>query len=337
MRYPEAASSRDPRGRGAAALAAVLPRVVKVEAASDSEALLVGGNEISVVWAGEGSLGDARASLASGSMPDIVAARRLSPGAQEELSRAGVGWVDESGAAEIAIGSIIVSRSGRPDPRAEKPPRWTSAVLAVSEAVLCGRRATVAAMQESTGLSSGSCTNALRVLTELGFLEAKTGRGRGSARRLIDPHSLLIAYARAAKSLQSSLSIQIGVAWQDPIAGLAEVGRRWSEMGIEWAATGVAAANVIAPYLATVSTVEAFVDTDTIIGLEAVAADVGLRPIDGGRLTLRPVPTMAVKQLTTTIEGLRVAPWPRVYVDLIAAGVRGEEAAEHLWETIDAR
>jgi hypothetical protein len=60
-------------------------------------------------------------------------------------------------------------------------------------------------------------------------------------------------------------------------------------------------------------------------------------PIEGGRLTLRPFPTVAVRRLAETIDGLRVAPWPRVYVDLLSAGVRGEEAAEHLREVIHAR
>jgi hypothetical protein len=46
---------------------------------------------------------------------------------------------------------------------------------------------------------------------------------------------------------------------------------------------------------------------------------------------------VALDRLAETIDALRVAPWPRVYVDLLAAGVRGEEAAEHLWEVIDAR
>ena len=65
---------------------------------------------------------------------------------------------------------------------------------------------------------------------------------------------------------------------------------------------------------------------------KAAAAAVNLRPIEGGRLTLRPFPTVAVRALASKVDGLRVAPWPRVYVDLRRSGVRGEEAAEHLRE-----
>jgi hypothetical protein len=39
-------------------------------------------------------------------------------------------------------------------------------------------------------------------------------------------------------------------------------------------------------------------------------------------------------RLAKEMEGLRVAPWPRVYADLLSLGVRGEEAAEHLREVV---
>ena len=62
-----------------------------------------------------------------------------------------------------------------------------------------------------------------------------------------------------------------------------------------------------------------------------------LRPIAGGRLTLRPFPTVTVRRLASEIGGLHVAPWPRVYADLRTFGVRREEAAEHLLEVIRGR
>ncbi len=89
-------------------------------------------------------------------------ARRLSPGAREALSAAGVGWVDETGAAEIALGSLIVSRTGRPDPARATKLTWTPSVLAVSEALLCGAKPTVLGMVSATGLSTGACTTTLK-------------------------------------------------------------------------------------------------------------------------------------------------------------------------------
>ena len=97
-----------------------------------------------------------------------------------------------------------------------------------------------------------------------------------------------------------------------------------------WAATGPLAASVLAPYLTRVSVVEVYVDAATIPELESVAEKAGLKPIEGGRVVLRPFPTVATKNLATEEHGLCLAPWSRVYTDLRMVGVRGEEAAEHL-------
>jgi hypothetical protein len=209
-------------------------------------------------------------------------------------------------------------------------------VIAVAEALLCETKPTVAATASATGLSVGSCTQALRFLTDLDLLEAPARRGRGSARQVSDSDRLLEAYASAAERAPASIRLQVGVTWRDPVAGLEETGRKWDRAKIGWAATGAAAASVIAPYLTTVTTTEVYVDSDSIVGLEAAAAAVKLRPIEGGRLTLRPFPTAAVRELAVEAGGLRVAPWPRVYVDLQRHGVRGEEAAEHLREVVRA-
>jgi hypothetical protein len=333
------ARNRDVARRAVGTVLAVLPRSVKARVPKSQgragPALIAGGRELQIEWIGEGTLGNARRVLARRRhRPDIVAARRLSPGAREALSEAGVGWVDETGAAEIAVGSIIVSRTGRPPEPTGKPKRWTAAVLAVAEAVLCGTKPTVATMTSATGLSTGSCTQALRFLTDLGLLEAPARRGKFSGRQVADPDRLLEAYASAAGRAPASLFLQVGVTWRDPVAGLAETGRRWNKAKLAWAATGAVAASTIAPYLTSVTTAEVYVDADSMALLEAAAAAVNLRPIEGGRLTLRPFPTVAVRELASKMDGLRVAPWPRVYVDLRQSGVRGEEAAEHLREVI---
>lgn len=318
----------------------VLPRSVIVRAGKPAAggALTVNGQPLRVQWAGAGSLRDVRLVLEGrGRATDIVVARRLSPGARELLTNAGIGWADETGAAEIAVGSIVVSRTGRASAPAEKPKRWTPAVMAVAETLLCGTSPTVAATVAASGLSTGSCTSALRYLSELGLLTADAARGRDSARRVADPDRLLDAYATAVEAAPPTVSLRVGARHTDVLAGLVEAGHRWDQMQRPWAATGAAAAWVIAPYLTTLTAGEVYVDADTIAGLEALAVDAGLRPIEGGRLTLRPFPTVAVRRLSEQIEDLRVAPWPRVYADLRTSGVRGEEAAEHLREVMRDR
>ena len=322
-----------------AAVAAVLPPSVRIQRDGGdgrSVGIKLNGKRIKVAWLGEGGLRQVRELIAGRrKRPDVAAARRMSPGARVALSAAGIGWVDETGAAEIALGSLIISRTGRPPEALRRPLRWTPSVLAVAEALLCGGRATVDAMRAMTGLSAGSAVNGLRVLTDLGLLSAAARRGRGSGREIPDLDRLLDAYAVAAAMPAATLAV--GVTWRDPVAGLAETGRQWDGAGIPWAATGALAAAVLAPYLTNVTASEVYVDRKTIAGLEAAAARAGLRPIEGGRLTLRPFPTVTARSLAEAKGGLRVAPWPRVYADLRGVGVRGEEAAEHLREAFRGR
>jgi hypothetical protein len=115
------------------------------------------------------------------------------------------------------------------------------------------------------------------------------------------------------------------------------VGQTWDDANVEWAATGAVAASILAALLTSFTSADVYVAADTVVGLEAVAARAGLRPVEGGRLTLRPFPSVTVRRLATDADGLRISPWPRVYVDLRSSGVRGEDAAEHLREVIHAR
>ena len=209
-----------------------------------------------------------------------------------------------------------------------------SGLLAVAEAVLCGSKVTVAGAVDATGLSTGSCANALRTLTDLGLLGASSSRGHGSARHVIDQDALLAAYVEEADALVRPLSLQVGVTWQDTVDGLVNVGRMWDEMGTEWVASGQVAAAVMAPLLTSVRSARVYVAADTIPKLEAAADQARLQPIEGGRLTLAPLPTTTSRTLATTVDGVRVAAWPRVFADLQKSGVRGEEAAQHLREVV---
>lgn len=317
--------------RAVEALRHVFPR--KVEVREEHRGITVNGTPLRVRWIGEGWLSDVREVLRSGpERPDVVVARRMSPGAREALDQSSISWVDETGAAEIVVGPIIVAKSGQS--KSQKLTSWTPAVIAVAEALLCGTTPTVANTKKATDLSIGSCTNALRFLTEEKLLTAETERGPKSARRIADFGRLLNSYATAVADSPEPISVQVGMLWRDVITGLSEVGTRWSNEKRSWACTGTVAAAQYAPYLTAVSSAEVYVDADTPAGLEAAALEVDLEPIDGGRLTLRPFPTNTAKKLATVQEGLHVAPWPRVYADLRLSGVRGEEAAEHLREVM---
>jgi hypothetical protein len=320
------------------AIRAVLPAGSPVRAggrAGDVTKIDIGAGTIGVAWIGGGWLGDLRRILTDRPAHlDVVVARRMSPGACAAAAEAGLGWVDESGAAEITLPGLVVSRSGRGDRKLDATPRWTPSVIGTAEALLLGTRPTVAEVERTTGLSTGAATKALSTLTALGLLRADAARGRASAREVHNRKALLDAYAAAANAAVRSLSLRVGVLG-DLVDELARLGRQWDADGVGWAATGVVAASVLAPYLSEVSALDVFVDAQTPATLDAVAERSALKPIEGGRLVLRPFPTPVTQRLCAPVAGLRVAPWPRVYADLREAGVRGEEAAEHLLEVID--
>lgn len=337
---PNMISSRS-RDRAALAVRAVFPPTVRIKATrSDRDAAFnVSGQPVEVKWIGPGNLGDVRAVLKKRAKRNVIlVARHMSPGARAALSEAGISWADETGAAEIAIGSILVSKSGVPVKKAHDIKHWTAAVIAVAEALLCGSRGTQAAMQAATGLSAGSCASALRFLADKELLTAAAKRGPASARRVSDPRGLLAAYATAVNEQRTDTKLLLGVTWQDILKGVAELGRHFDARKVDWAVTGGAAAAVIAPFISLVSQATVYVAAKSMAELRALAASVRLRPIEGGRLTLKPFPSRTVQHLATLEDhDLRVAPWPRVYADLLNEGVRGEQAAEHLYEVVHDR
>jgi hypothetical protein len=117
------------------------------------------------------------------------------------------------------------------------------------------------------------------------------------------------------------------------LLGVTETGRSWDEVGIGWAVTSALSAAAWAPVMTEVTPMEVYVAGKTPGDLRRVLFAAGLREIEGGRLQLRPFPTPAGTRVTTEIRpGLRSVLWPRAYADLRTAGVRGEDAAEHLRE-----
>ncbi len=329
-------------GRVLQAVRAVLPSTATVShgvSGGPWVPVLVNGRLLRAYWLETGRPVGVREALArlDAELPDAFVARVMSPGAREEASRAGVGWVDETGAAELASDWLVVSREGQGHPETGRPPdAWTPAISAVAEALLLGTTPTVAATTATTGLSVGLCTRALAFFTQRGFLAAEAPRGRRSARRLVETDRLLEEYAVAVTSFRR-IELRVGILWRDPVATVADLGRRWDLAGTGWAATGALAAAAVAPYLTDIGTGEVLVAGETRSALRIAADQVSARPMEGGRLILRLFPSAATARLSARANGLRVAPWPRIYADVRTVGVRGEDAAEHLLEVMNGR
>lgn len=282
--------------------------------------------------------------LRVGPRPDVIVAPRMSPGAREAAKKARVGWVDESGAAEIFITDdantlIAVDTAGRPSPPLDSRVGWRPSTLAVCEALLSDRAAPSAnSVIAATGISMGSAVTALKFLEEGGFLSSSAARGPGAARRIEDRDEFLDAYATAAEQLRSPIAVRVGVLWRDPAAGVVDTGRRLTAAGIEWAVTSALSASALAPLQTEVAPLEMYVAGKTWSDMRRAAMAADLPEMEGGRLVLRPFPTPAGPRLSETIaDDVRSVLWPRAYADLRISGVRGEDAAEHLREEMVTR
>jgi hypothetical protein len=322
--------------RALRALEAVLPpgaHVHVVEQIDRDSVVELAGLRLRLRWLTDGRLRQGREALSRDPMPDLIAAPELSPGARNLARDCGVGWLDETGAAEISIEMLLVSRSVATPPVSDSGSHWRPATLAVCEALLVSSQATVAAVAAHTGLAVSTVVESLKFLDHNGLLEAEAGRGRLSGRRVKDRNALLDAYATAAEQVRPITSLRMGALWRDPIQGVIEAGKRWRAAGTGWAATGALPASVIAPALTELAPIEIYITSRTIGDLRKSAEIGGLREMDGGRILLRPFPTPASDTITNeVVPGLFSVLWPRIYADLRTVGVRGEDAAEHLRE-----
>lgn len=329
------------RSRVRSALQASISAALQVRPSTrrDSEFdVTIGALVLRVRWVGRCGPQKVREVLRERPRPEIIVGTVLSPGAREAAFNAGLGWIDESGAAELHFATgdalIDVSRPGHHRRRPRPRPRWTLAVLGTAEALLlhAAEPATVSAIRELTGYSVESTTRALRFLEDQGYLSSDVPRGRRSARSVADVDRLLDAYADAAAEKRSTLSLNCGVSWNHPYVALESIGERLDKQGIAWAVTGAMAASVLAPFATNITNGEVYVEAASLIELDRAAAAAKVKPMDGGRLTLRPFPTKATSNLSQREDELWIAPWPRVFADLLNLGVRGEEIAEHLKE-----
>lgn len=324
--------------RATEAIRAVLPSSVTVElldATADAATYRLGrAAVVSAAWMPRGWPHNVRDVLRSPQSPDVVVTPKMSPGGRDLADAHGISWVDETGAASIVAGDLIVVRDSQHSRPARRPPTWTPSALAVAEALLTGTPASVSAVAARTELAESTAVAALRMLHDLSLLTARAERGRRARRRLHDPAELLDQYAEQAVLMRKPLVLEVGIDPRDALGAVAAAGARWSSAGRDWAATSALAAALQGPYLQRLSPVEVYVSAKSMSGLHAATREAGLEPLPGGRLLLRPFPSAGTERLTTSLRAggieLNCVPWPRTFADLRPSGVRGEEAAEHL-------
>lgn len=342
-------AGRVPATRIRDALRSVLPRSLRVEVetldpAVPTVTVHVGTKQTEhrfvAGWALEGWPADVERLLRLAPAVDVVAARAMSVGARESLAERGIGWVDETGGAHLALPTglvVIRDTAGQPSAPVHEA-RWARSTVAVAEAILSGTKPRVDPVQHATGLSRGATANALALLEQDGFLKRAIARGPGSSRHVEDASGLLDRYATAVAALADKTRVlRLHRLWDDPLDSLiGDVAPRLAAAQVAWAATGAAASMLLAPYLSNLAVVELYVDESLTFDSPRLADLLGARPVDRGhRIEVRALPNLITATAGPVIDGVRCAPPARVYADLLAKGGRAAEAAQHLREVLD--
>lgn len=298
-------------------------------------------HRFTVGWAGQGWPADVERLVHLVPEVEVVAAANLSTGARTWLTQERLGWVDDTGRAEISrpSGLVVVRESKEQTTKPEHSARWNRSTLAAAEAVLFGVVPTVESTEKTTGLSRQATATALARLERMGYLTRPNAqRGPASGRRILDANILLDAYAAAAAEKRSRQSVVlVHRLWKDPLGTLRkEIAPALNTDGARWAVTGAAASLLLAPYLSDVTTLELYVDAELMSDPSDLARRLGGRIVERGqRIEIRELPT-AMSARGPVIDGVQVALPVRVYADLVAAGGRSAEAAHHLRESLDA-
>lgn len=330
-------------------------RHVEVNAVSDEIELRSGSSSwhLHPTWVGEGFPQDIKLALSRAKEPadtvEVLVARRMSTGSRALLADLRVNWLDLDGNSDIQEDGLYV-RTGKVERTSPPPPtfKWTRSSGAVAETLLDdrirvaanGTRSSTAqelkrvqAISEIAGWSQAQVGKVLQQFDSEGYTE-KIGSQRGATalRVLRAPHRLLSDWAGWYRKLHVE-SIGFTGEPQDPMEYVTLAER---VLGIgRVIVSGWPALEGYAPYMtATPSTllyVDADVDLDTV--RERFVNELELRPVQAGaRVTVMIAEPHVTRLARGSGSSIRAVSPVRLYGDLLRAGIRGEDAANHLRE-----
>jgi hypothetical protein len=300
---------------------------------------------IEVKWAGEGWPQDVRRAVAgvSGHWPaDVVLlARRLSPGAIEWLRARGANWADEAGQARILGpgGLIVIREPAQPlrEQRASRAFTWSRSAVATAEAILARADGPLQATELARAIawSVPQVANVLKAFDGQGWtIKRGTTRGPGARRELVDADGMLASWSVAlteeprATRLAHRVTRDVMGLLHDELAPVLEHKTRW-------ALSGWAGLELVAPFVTTTPSLHIYVAEEDFAGpLSDAIADAGLSEVEEGGRVIFWAADRRVLDLARRSDDIPVASPPRLYADLSALGVRGQDAADHVKERL---
>ncbi|MDM0111637.1 type IV toxin-antitoxin system AbiEi family antitoxin [Variovorax sp. J22R133] len=216
----------------------------------------------------------------------VVLAQHLSPGARHLLRGRNVAFYDAGDSLFLRHGTVVVDieRRAAPPPRSRPLSLFSGAREQVVHALLHSEGAWITgkdlALQAQT--SAFTVSRTLSELERMEWVQAEGG-GRTARRRLLQPAQLLDAWAEAWKARKEARSRWFFFA-SNPRLLPDTVAQALQSAGFEdWAITGAAAGNALAPLLTAVDTVDLIVPAGSAARLAEAAG--AKRADQGANLT----------------------------------------------------
>jgi hypothetical protein len=262
----------------------------------------------------------------------VVIAEAMSPGAREWLREEGIGYFDMGGSLFLPAREAFVF--------VDKPPPKNAAKRLA--AVFQGRRAivtrlvftlrsewlTVKEIAERGQVSPATVSETLTELERRDWMVAQ-GNGPAKVRKLIEPEALVEAWTREALAAKPRKLHRYYVPNVDVGELVYALANGFNRRHAPYAVTGEAAAQAYTPFLTSISQVRCRALADSV--RHDVLAELEARPVsEGWNLGLIDSPSRSDFADNEEINGVMFASPLQTYLDLLHAGGRARDLAEHL-------
>ncbi|MCA0329540.1 MAG: hypothetical protein LCI03_06490 [Actinobacteria bacterium] len=262
----------------------------------------------------------------------VAVARTITEEAREQLTAAGIGCIDATGAIRLDLPGLYIWRDAQ-----RTPPGGTRArPVAVSGKAGLAAQAmlreperpwTVQDLAEAAEVSVGLVHRLFVRLEADGLLQVE-GTGPRKTRRVSDPGGLLDVWAAEMRD-RDLRTLRAHRLARNPEALAATLSKALTSAGLDHAVTGAAAAARLAPFVTAIPVTEVWVPE--LSDLAAVADAAGAREVsEGHNVVLRSARDDLALAFRGRVTDVWLADTFRVYLDLRADPRRGREQADRL-------
>lgn len=267
----------------------------------------------------------------------VLVTQAITEDARDQLTVAGVGFLDGTGAMRLNLPGLFVWRDGRrqetPTRTGIQPVRVAGKAGVAAQALLREpeRAWTVHDLAEQADVSVG-LVHRLFVRLEDEELLRVQGTGPRKTRRLANPTALLELWAEEMRD-RDIRELRTYRLARDARALAVTISKALSGAGIDHAVTGAAAAARLAPFVTAIPVTEVWVPELTDLHLVSTAARAP-KVTEGHNLVFRSARDDLPLAFRTRRRSVWIADALRVYLDLRADPRRGREQAARLREEV---